>query len=79
MKKVILVVLILVLLVPFFSYDVYVDPANSFDYTCDQIGNMLITDNSSVSVSLINDFARFAINNQLSDYQNIIYFSTPFN
>jgi hypothetical protein len=79
MKKVILVVLILVLLVPLFSYDVYVDPANSFDYTCDQVANMLTTTDSAMTVSLINGFAQNAINRQISDYQNILYFSTPFN
>jgi hypothetical protein len=79
MKKVILVVLTLVLLVPLFSYDVYVDPANSFDYTCDQVAHMLATNDSSMTVSLISGFAQYAIDRQISDYQNILYFSTPFN
>jgi hypothetical protein len=78
MKKVILVVLTLVLLMPFFSSDVYTDPANRFDYTCEQIANMLATNDVSVTVSLINEYAQFAIDNQKSDYQNILYFSTPF-
>jgi hypothetical protein len=63
---------------PFFSSDVYTDPANRFDYTCEQIANMLATNDVSVTVSLINEYAQFAIDNQKSDYQNILYFSTPF-
>jgi len=79
MKKVIWVVLILVLLVPLFSYDVYIDPANSFDYTCRQAGYMLATNDASVTASSISGFIQYSIDSQISDYQSIIYFSTPFN
>ncbi len=52
-KKVIIVVLMMMFLIPLFDTDVYLDPGNSFDFTLANV-NGLLTRNDTITLSMIN-------------------------
>ena len=76
LKKVIIVVLLLMFVSPLFDTDVYLDPANSLDYSVESLNNML-----KMNVLSLSDIST-VMNKIIADYQKVdfrlIYFATPF-
>ena len=61
LKKVIVMVLLLMFLVPLFDTENYVDRPNDWDYITVNIENMLV-DSSTFSISEVNNFITNRIN-----------------
>ena len=51
LKKVIIVVLLLMFIVPLFDTELYTDQANAFDLTLSNLNNLLLQPSSQVSTS----------------------------
>lgn len=55
MKKVIIIVLLLMFIVPLFDSDLYTDQANAFDETLSLLNSLLLQPSSQVAISDINN------------------------
>lgn len=76
LKKVIIVVLLLMFISPLFDTDVYLDPANSLDYSIQSLNNMLLK--NVISIADINTLMNQVIESHKSLDYKLIYFATPF-
>jgi hypothetical protein len=76
-KKVIIVVLLIMFVVPLFDTDNYLDAANSWDYTVINIHTLL--KNKKVSLDVLNIMINKRMSTSMAEETNLIYFSTPFN
>ena len=61
MKKVIVVALSLMFIIPLFDADIYTDQANSFEYTLATLNQMLQSTPDQISLAQINEWLNYAI------------------
>ena len=66
MKKVIIIVLLLMFIVPLFDSDLYTDQANAFDETLSLLNSLLLQSSSQVATSDITTL----VNQILTDFQD---------
>jgi len=78
-KKIIIVVLILMFVIPLFNIDVYRDPENSWDYHLQNQLQLLLQNPAAISTAAINEMINSTISTYLSEQNCIILYSTPFN
>jgi len=79
LKKVIIVALLLMFVIPLFDSDIYTDQANSFDYTLNNLNYMLNMPAVEMPLQNMVDLINYAITDHLDEDYYLIYFSTPFN
>jgi hypothetical protein len=79
LKKVIIVVLLLMFIAPLFDPDIYLDAANSLDFTLSSISRMVLNPSSGMTIDQINTIINSTVTDLLAESNYIIYFSTPFN
>jgi hypothetical protein len=79
LKKVIIVVLLLMICIPLFDQDIYLDQANSFDYALSSLKTMLYKSPSELNVADISTLMNTILTDHMDEQYNLIYFSTPFN
>lgn len=77
MKKVIIVVLTLMFLIPLFDSEVYTDQANSFDFTTKNI-NHLLEANSVITIADIITMTNMVLEDHKDEDFPLVYFKTPF-
>lgn len=66
MKKVIIIVLLLMFIVPLFDSDLYTDQANAFDETLSLLNSLLLQSSSQMATSDITTL----VNQILTDFQD---------
>lgn len=76
LKKVIIVVLLLMFISPLFDSDIYLDSANSLDYTIGSLNNMLVK--NVLTLTEINSVLNSVLEDHKDEDYYIIYFSSPF-
>lgn len=77
LKKVIILVLVLMFISPLFDSDIYLDSADSLDYTVGSLEHML--KNGTMTIAEINTVLNQVLEEHKTLEYYLIYFSTPFN
>ena len=81
-KKIIIVVLLMMFIIPLFSFDLYRDPENVWDYLLVHQGNLLSQNSTSISTASILDLINQEINSfsesVIPDGNFIIQYTSPF-
>jgi hypothetical protein len=78
-KKIIIVILLLMFVIPLFSIDVYRDPENSWDYHLKNQMELLLLPPSAIPTPSITALINSTINSYLYEQNFIIQYSAPFN
>lgn len=78
-RKVIIVILLLMFIIPLFSIDVYRDPENAWDYTLKNENELLQLSAAAVPTALVVSQITSTINKYKDQTNYIIQYSSPFN
>jgi class 3 adenylate cyclase len=78
-KKIIIVILLLMFIIPLFSIDVYRDPENAWDYHLHSQYELLLLPPASMPTAYIVALTNSTITSYFSEQNHIIQYSTPFN
>jgi hypothetical protein len=78
-KKIIIVILMLMFIIPLFSIDVYRDPENAWDYSLKNQNQLLMLKPTAVPTSQIISLISNTISQYYSETNFIIQYSSPFN
>lgn len=78
-KKIIIVILLLMFIIPLFSIDVYRDPENSWDYSLRNQQELLLLSPAIMPTSSIVTLINSTISHFLNEENFIIQYSSPFN
>lgn len=78
-KKIIIVILLLMFVIPLFNIDVYRDPENAWDYHLKNQMELLMLPPSSISTTSISKLINSTIQSYINEQNFIILYSTPFN
>lgn len=79
LKKIIIVVLMLMFIVPLFDTEIYTNQANSIDLSLSSMESLLNLPSSTLPTSQLISLIQKIIAKMKSDEFNLIYFKSPFN
>ena len=74
MKKIIIVILILMFVIPLFNMDVYLDPENAWDYHLRSQMELLLQDPATISTASIKQLITNTISNYAVEQNYIIMY-----
>lgn len=78
-KKIIIVILLLMFIIPLFSIDVYRDPENAWDYHLKNQMELLMLPPSAIPTASISKLINTTVESYIYELDFIILYSTPFN